>query len=60
MDNFELDNWLTGGQYHKVEIEMKCSCGWSWKVQGYSEYGQIYLQDEDKDSICPNCGQICE
>ncbi len=36
--------------------EVRCpECGWTWEVQGHTEYG-IWIPERDDDLLCEECG----
>ncbi len=38
--------------------EARCpegACGWTWEVQGHTEYG-IWIPERDDDLLCEECG----
>jgi len=55
------DSWKTGGDYHRTTITYRCPCGNEWDADGFSEYGTVYLVNEDGGNVCEECGRmICD
>ncbi len=50
----ELDNYITGGRYHKWTEELQCKqCGYRWEALLEEEYGMSsYVGDSN---LCPEC-----
>ena len=50
-----VDEHITGGKYHKDELQVKCpKCQCSWVLEGSTEYGMFIADNEDK-WICKDC-----
>ena len=50
-----VDEHITGGRYHKDELQVKCPmCQRSWVLEGSTEYGMFTADNED-EWICQDC-----